>query len=140
MDEEVIVEDVEDVSLDVESKISPPLINCPNCDGLLPLGLGEKTCKLCDAVVRVDHESTRQEWKDERISCPSCSKVLVCGVDTRPAKIACSSCDTQFTINPKIVKVEIACPACERRLRLRPRPGSRAINCPACDEGFKVTF
>ncbi|DAC48440.1 MAG TPA: hypothetical protein HA340_06960 [Candidatus Thalassarchaeaceae archaeon] len=129
-----------DAPLDVDSSIAPPLINCPNCDGLLPLGLGEKTCTLCEAVVRVDHEATRKEWMDERVACPSCSKVLVCGVDDRPATVACSSCANQFIINPKVVKVEISCPACERRLRLKPRPGSRQIICPACEESFKVTF
>jgi DNA-directed RNA polymerase subunit RPC12/RpoP len=129
-----------DAPLDVESSIAPPLINCPNCDGLLPLGLGEKTCTLCEAVVLVDHEATRKEWMDEMVACPSCSKVLVCGVDDRPATVACSSCANQFIINPKVVKVEISCPACERRLRLKPRPGSRQIICPACEESFKVTF
>ena len=126
--------------LEVESEISPPLINCPNCDGLLPLGLGTKTCTLCDAVVNVEHEATRKEWVEERFACPNCSKVLVCGVEERPAKVVCSSCSNQIVVKPKVVKVEITCPSCERRLRLKPRPGSRQINCPACDDAFKVTF
>ena len=88
---------------------------------------------------RIDEE-TRKKWAEERVACPSCSKVLVSGVDDRPAKVACSSCANQFTIISKVVKVEISCPACERRLRLRPRPGSREISCPACEESFKVTF
>ena len=124
----------------VESSVAPPLVNCPNCEGLLPLGLGEKTCELCDAVVKVSHDATVNSWLEEKVACPACSKVLVVGVDKRPAKVECSSCSVQFSVNPKVVKVELGCPACERRLRLKPRPGSREVTCPACKEPFKVTF
>lgn len=132
--------EVEMGPLEVESEISPPLINCPNCEGLLPLGLGTKACALCGAVANIEHEATRKEWAEERFACPNCSKVLVCGVGERPAKVSCSSCSNQIVVKPKVVKVEITCPSCERRLRLKPRPGSRQITCPACDDAFKVTF
>lgn len=132
--------DVDSGPLEVDSQIAPPLINCPNCDGMLPVGLGEKTCALCGAVSKVGHEATRKAWEEERFACPSCSKVLVCGIDHRPAKVACSSCTSEIHIKSKVVKVEITCPACDRRLRLKPRPGSRKITCPACEDDFKVTF
>ena len=50
--------------LSVESKVAPPPLSCPKCKGLLPSGLGELQCTLCEARVRVDHhlplERTRQ--------------------------------------------------------------------------------
>ena len=42
-------------ALSVESKVAPPPLSCPKCNGLLPCGLGEINCTLCDARVRVDH-------------------------------------------------------------------------------------
>ncbi|MEC7280168.1 MAG: hypothetical protein VXV98_09080, partial [Candidatus Thermoplasmatota archaeon] len=71
--------------LEVESSIAPPGLTCPRCNGLLPTGLGEMACTLCEAKVRVDHPATRRAWRDEKVACPSCHKVLVCGVDERPA-------------------------------------------------------
>ena len=126
--------------LQVESSVAPPVLNCPHCDGMLPLGLGEIDCGLCGSKVRVDHAATRRQWREEKLACPSCSKVLIAGVEERPARIRCSSCDNEINITAKAVKVELACPACERRLRIRPRPGSRDLTCPACEEEFRVTF
>jgi hypothetical protein len=125
---------------EIESKISPPTVNCPNCDSMLPHRLGEISCSVCDAVVRVDHAPTREDWLDEKVACPSCEKVLRVGVDERPCALRCSTCESVFKIGQKVVKVEISCPACERQLRIRPRSGERNITCPACSEGFKVTF
>ena len=125
---------------EIESKISPPTVNCPNCDSMLPHRLGEISCSVCDAVVRVDHAPTREDWLDEKVACPSCEKVLRVGVDERPCALRCSTCESVFKIGQKVVKVEILCPACERQLRIRPRSGERNITCPACSEGFKVTF
>ena len=124
----------------VESKISPPSVSCPNCESMLPHRLGEITCEVCTAVVRIDHQPTRERWVEEKVSCPICEKVLRVGVDERPCALRCSSCESVFKIVHKVVKVEISCPACERKLRIRPRPGTRKITCPACSEGFQVTF
>ena len=49
-------------ALSVESKVAPPPLSCPKCGGLLPSGLGEINCTLCDARVRVDHAATRRKW------------------------------------------------------------------------------
>ena len=124
----------------IESKVSPPTVSCPNCDSMLPHRLGEITCEVCTAVVRIDHQPTRERWMDEKVSCPTCEKVLRVGVDERPCALRCSACESVFKIGHKVVKVEITCPACERQLRIRPRPGNRKITCPACSEGFQVTF
>ena len=124
----------------VESQVAPPVMRCPKCDGLLPSKLGELDCVLCDAEVRVDHPPTRRKWKEEKVACPECHKVLVAGVEDRPANLKCSSCATYFTLTAHVVKVEIRCPKCERKLRMNRRPGDRHIDCPACDTAFKVTF
>ena len=97
-------------------------------------------CTLCDARVRVDHPATRRKWKEEKLSCPSCSKVLVAGVDHRPAELKCGSCDSFFTLTPNVPRVEIECPGCHRNLRMKRRPGTREIDCPACDTQFTVRF
>ena len=39
-------------ALSVESKVAPLPLSCPKCGGLLPSGLGEINCTLCDARVR----------------------------------------------------------------------------------------
>ena len=126
--------------LTVESRISPPALSCPKCNGLLPNELGELTCKLCNARVRVDHPVTRRKWREEKLGCPECGKVLVAGVNKRPAHLQCASCSTHFTLTPHTQRVEISCPGCERQLRMKRRPGERQIECPACSKSFKVTF
>ena len=122
------------------TRIAPPDLSCPRCDNLLPSGLGELTCKMCDAEVKVEHEGTRRKWKEERIGCPECSKVLICGVDKRPANLKCSACETSFEVRAIKVKVEIECPSCNRQLRLNKTPGMRKITCPACEIEFKISF
>ena len=129
-----------DEQLTVESRIAPPSLSCPKCNGLLPSGLGDIECVLCGAHVRTDHEPTRTKWMNERISCPSCSKVLIAGVDHRPAELRCGGCEAQLTLTAKVVRVEIECPSCHRGLRMIQRPGQRMIDCPACSTTFKVSF
>ena len=129
-----------DETLTVESRIAPPPLSCPKCNGLLPSALGEIQCELCGANVRRAHAPPRKKWEEERISCPSCSKVLIAGVDQRPAELRCGGCETQFTLTAKVIRVEIQCPACDRSLRMKQRPGERTITCPACDVPFKVSF
>ena len=124
----------------IESRIPAPDLTCPKCDNLLPNGLGIITCVMCNAQVKVEHEGTRKKWREEKISCPACSKVLVCGVDKRPANLQCASCNAHFVLKPNRPKVEIACPACDRKLRMNKRPGEREITCPACEIEFKVSF
>lgn len=126
--------------LTVESQIAPPPLSCPKCDGMLPVGLGELACQLCEARVRVDHPVTRRKWMEEKLSCPSCSKVLVAGVDSRPAQLKCGMCEAYFTLQAQTPRVEISCPGCERNLRMKRRPGERNIACPACDTEFVVRF
>ena len=60
--------------LTVESRVSPPPLSCPKCDGLLPNELGEVRCTLCHARVRIDHPITRKKWAEEKIGCPDCAK------------------------------------------------------------------
>lgn len=124
----------------VESRISPPDLTCPRCNHLLPSGLGVIKCVMCDAEVNVEHEGTRRKWREEKVSCPECSKVLICGVDKRPANLQCSSCHTHFVLKPHRPKIEVACPKCDRVLRMNKRPGEREISCPACDAEFKIKF
>ena len=124
----------------VESRISPPGLSCPKCDEMLPQKLGEVQCQMCPAKVKIEHEGTRKKWRDEKVSCPGCDKVLIVGVDSRPANLQCVSCDCQFIVKPNVPKIEIECPACNRRLRLKKKPGRREIDCPACDKKFFVKF
>ena len=126
--------------LSVESRISPPALSCPKCDEMLPMKLGEVQCHSCSARVKIEHEGTRKKWRQEKVSCPGCEKVLIVGVDSRPANLQCASCDCQFTVKPNVPKVEIDCPACNRRLRMKKKPGRREIDCPACDKKFFVRF
>ena len=67
-DEEGGVEVEEEAPAVVQSSFAPPLVNCPSCKGMLPLGLGEKKCSLCGAVSRVEHEPTRKEWREEKVA------------------------------------------------------------------------
>lgn len=130
----------EEEELSVESRIAPPSLSCPKCDSLLPSELGVLICVKCEAELEVDHEGTRRTWREEKVSCPSCSKVLICGVGERPANLRCAACESDFVLTPNIPREEIACPKCERRLRLRKRPGARQIACPACETDIKVEF
>ena len=132
--------EMDDESLDVESKIETPDLSCPKCGGLLPAQLGEIECVLCDAHVKVDHPPTRRAWVAEKIRCKTCSSLLLVGVDKRPANLQCSSCESQFIVTPHIPKAEVQCPSCDRKMRLSKRPGSRQISCPACSISFKVSF
>ena len=117
----------------IESKIGAPDLSCPKCDQLLPNGLGIIHCVMCKSDVKVEHEGTRKKWRQEKVSCPDCSKILVVGVDKRPANLQCSACGSHFVLNPHKPKVEISCPACDRKLRMNKRPGEREVLCPACD-------
>ena len=123
----------------VESKISPPPLTCPRCEGLLPSVLGEISCLLCGARITIDHEPTRREWADEKLSCPECNKIVVVGLDKRPCNIRCSACQCEIEVKVNVPKTEIECPDCERRLRLRTKPGTRKVTCPACDTQFEMT-
>ena len=130
----------EDEQLSVESRIAPPSLTCPKCEGLLPSGLGVISCKLCDAEVKVDHALTRKSWLEEKIGCPKCNKVLIVGVDNRPCTLQCSSCESIFEVTANIPKVEITCPSCNRRMRMNKRPGERKISCPSCQDELIVKF
>jgi DNA-directed RNA polymerase subunit RPC12/RpoP len=124
----------------VESRVGPPPLSCPKCDHLLPSKLGVVVCLICEAKVNVEHEGTLRAWKEEKVSCPECSRVLIAGVSKRPAHLKCGQCDTYFTLTEHVPRVEIQCPHCERGLRMKQRPGSRALNCPACNMEFNVNF
>ena len=130
----------DDAELSVESRIPPPSLSCPKCDSLLPSELGTLTCVKCEVELEVDHEGTRKAWREEKVSCPSCAKVLIAGVGERPANLRCVSCESDFVLTPNIPREEITCPKCERRLRLRKRPGARQISCPACETDIRVEF
>ena len=69
-----------------------------------------------------------------------CDKVLVVGVDKRPANLQCASCQYNFTLHPNVPRVEVTCPGCDRRLRMKQKPGVRSIDCPACETKFAVKF
>ena len=125
---------------EIESKIAPPTVHCPNCESMLPHELGEVTCGVCSAVSRIDHKPTRESWMDEKVSCPNCPKILRVGVDQRPCALRCSSCQSVVKVTKHIVKVDLTCPSCDRELSIRPRPGKRSLSCPACSESFHVTF
>tara|TARA_B110000444_G_scaffold243279_1_gene261503 strand:+ start:2733 stop:3131 length:399 start_codon:yes stop_codon:yes gene_type:complete len=131
---------VEEEEVRIESRIAPPPLSCPKCEELLPPDLGELNCLMCDAKVNVEHAVTRRKWEEEKITCPGCEKVLVVGVDSRPANIQCGSCDQAFIVHPNIPKVEVTCPGCQRQLRMKRKPGKRNIDCPACDTQFSVKF
>ena len=79
----------EEEEIRIESRIAPPPLTCPKCDELLPPELGEVNCLMCESKVKVEHPVTRRKWKDEKVSCPGCEKVLIVGVDSRPANIQC---------------------------------------------------
>ena len=125
---------------EVESKHAPPLVECPNCDHMLPQGMGEVECEICGAVCRVTHEPTMEALKGESVQCPHCSTVVIAGTEKRPVELTCSLCSGIFVITKKTVKVEIGCPGCQSRLRIRPRPGKRELRCPSCSNSFNVTF
>lgn len=124
----------------VESRIAVPPLSCPKCEGLLPNKLGDVQCTLCDSRVRIEHPQTREKWMKEKVGCPKCGKVLIAGVDKRPANLQCVSCSHHFTLIPHVDKVEVTCPSCDRQLRMNRRPGERQIDCPACPITFKVKF
>jgi DNA-directed RNA polymerase subunit RPC12/RpoP len=124
----------------VESRIAPPALSCPKCASLLPSDLGVLTCSICSSQVKVEHPVTRRNWKDEKIGCPECSKVLIVGIDKRPAHLQCASCSTHFTVAKNVPRTEVACPGCDRHLRMKIKPGEREIDCPACSTSFKVKF
>ena len=125
---------------DVESKYAPPLVECVNCNHMLPQGLGEIECEICGAICRVTHNPTVEALKSESVQCPHCSTIVVAGTEKRPVELSCESCSQKFNLTRKIVKVEIECPSCESGLRIRPRPGKRELTCPGCTNSFNVTF
>ena len=86
----------------VESKIAPPPLTCPKCDGLLPSALGELSCVLCGARMKIEHEVTRRDWEKEKLGCPKCKKLLVVGVGERPTNIRCASCQCDFEVKGKV--------------------------------------
>ena len=124
----------------IESRIPTPDLSCPKCNNLLPQGLGIIQCVMCGSKVKVEHEGTRKKWREEKVGCPVCSKVLVVGVGKRPANLQCSACHSHFVLKPNSPKVEISCPSCNRKLRMNKKPGEREITCPACEAEFKISF
>ena len=127
-------------SVEVESKHVAPLAECAHCNHMLPPGLGEIQCEICEAVCQVSHQPTVDALIEESVPCPHCNMILVAGTEDRPVDLTCSGCNGVFALTAKIVKVEIECPGCERKLRIRPRPGTRQLDCPACESAFNVTF
>jgi DNA-directed RNA polymerase subunit RPC12/RpoP len=136
--EQINSDEVEETSITLVSKIDIPATYCPKCNLLLPEGSGEKQCVSCGAKVLVKLPSLENEWKNERVACPNCSKVLIAGVNKRPCKLKCSSCNQKFTLTKKIMKIEISCPKCERKLRIKRSPGEKIIKCPACETEIKI--
>ena len=53
----------EEIEIRMESRIAPPPLTCPKCQELLPPGLGEIQCTMCDSKVRVEHEVIRSNFK-----------------------------------------------------------------------------
>ena len=78
--------------VEIEAKQAPPLVECVNCGHLLPQGLGEITCKVCDAVCRVSHQPTVDALKSETLPCPHCSTIVVAGSAERPLDVSCPAC------------------------------------------------
>ena len=70
---------------------------------------------------------------------PFVLKVLVAGVDHRPAELKCGTCATYFTSKNKFL-VSDCLSGCHRNLRMKRRPGTGTIECPACDTEFNVRF
>tara|TARA_B100000287_G_scaffold93459_1_gene85646 strand:+ start:5707 stop:6117 length:411 start_codon:yes stop_codon:yes gene_type:complete len=131
-------ENLEEANITITSNVDIPATYCPKCDALLPDGSGEIKCLVCEARVNVKLPSLEHEWKNERIACPGCGKVLIAGIDKRPCKLKCSSCQQKFTLAKKIMKIEISCPKCERKLRIKRSPGEKLLKCPACQSEIKI--
>lgn len=127
-----------DELLSVESAVDIPAAHCPNCTALLEDRMGLLTCGECGSKSNVNQPSLRNAWAEEKLACPGCSRVLIAGVNKRPAKLQCSSCEAKFVIEPKQMKVDIGCPGCERTLRIRRAPGERMLKCPSCEREIKV--
>tara|TARA_B100000902_G_C27294807_1_gene909277 strand:+ start:432 stop:851 length:420 start_codon:yes stop_codon:yes gene_type:complete len=138
MDEEVS-EEIEEASITIVSKVDIPATYCPKCNLLLPEGAGEKICVNCNSRVNIKLPSLENDWKNERVACPGCSKVLIAGIGKRPCKLKCSACKQKFTLTKKVMKLEISCPSCERKLRIRRTPGEKLLKCPACEKEIKIT-
>ena len=45
----------------VESRVAPPDLSCPKCNGLLPSKLGKIRCVLCDVEVNVEHKAHQKK-------------------------------------------------------------------------------
>ena len=124
--------------LSIESSIDIPPAHCPSCSSLLPDEMGMLVCDSCGSKSKVDQPALRNAWVTEKLACPNCNRVLIAGVDKRPAKLQCSSCENKFVVMPKVMKVDIHCPSCERTLRIKRGPGERLLKCPACEREIKV--
>ena len=131
-------ENIEDVHITLASKVDVPATYCPKCNSLLPEGSGEIKCVTCAAKVNVKLPSIESDWRNERVACPGCDKVLIAGIDKRPCKLKCSSCEQKFTLAKKVMKSEICCPNCERKLRIKRTPGEKLLKCPACESEIKI--
>ena len=92
----------DDVELTVSSTVDIPATYCPKCNSLLPEGTGEISCITCSSKVNVKQPSLIQDWENERIACPSCSKVLIAGLGKRPCKLQCSSCNQNLLLRRKL--------------------------------------